>query len=140
MVAEKAATARITGSQRSCNPYDEALVVEDPADNPHILLEKGDRESFASAWLDLVYYHEKSLDEVAEICRNSGQHCQNPDVLRAKSHGEDLEAGRGRCTLTASTLDHWMNRHDNPSRRFAIRFASYYGASGPPVYAHESSR
>ena len=67
MVAEKAATARITGSQRSCNPYDEALVVEDPADNPHILLEKGDRESFASVWLDLVYYHEKSLDEVAEI-------------------------------------------------------------------------
>ena len=64
--------------------YDEQLdeealtVVEDPADNPHVLLEQGDRAVIVRKCLaelspshrevlDLVYYHEKSVDEVAEI-------------------------------------------------------------------------
>ena len=57
---------------------EEALaVVEDPADNLHVLLEQGDRAvivrkclaelSSHREGLDLVYYHEKSVEEVAEI-------------------------------------------------------------------------
>jgi RNA polymerase sigma-70 factor (ECF subfamily) len=50
----------------------------DPADNPEVMLEKKNREEFVRAALnnlspehkeviDLVYYHEKSVDECAQI-------------------------------------------------------------------------
>ena len=71
----------ISALRRRCDEQldEEALaVVEDPADNPQILLEKGDRVAIVQRCLaqlspshrevlDLVYYHEKSVDEVAEI-------------------------------------------------------------------------
>ena len=62
--------------------YNEEAAIEatvaDPADNPEVMLEKKNREELVRAALnnlspehkeviDLVYYHEKSVEEVAEI-------------------------------------------------------------------------
>src|SRR5271165_2318362 len=57
---------------------DELAMIEDPADNPETLVEKEDRRAIIAHCLtqlspahrevlDLVYYHEKSVDEVAKI-------------------------------------------------------------------------
>jgi RNA polymerase sigma-70 factor, ECF subfamily len=57
-----------------------ALAVEDPADNPEVALEKRDRGALLRRCLtqlsaghreviDLVYYHERSMEEVAEILK-----------------------------------------------------------------------
>jgi RNA polymerase sigma-70 factor (ECF subfamily) len=57
-----------------------ALAVEDPADNPEVALEKRDRGALLRKCLtqlsaghreviDLVYYHERSMEEVAQILR-----------------------------------------------------------------------
>ena len=57
---------------------DAALKIEDLADNPEVTLEKKDRSAVIRKCLmglsaehreiiDLVYYHEKSVEEVAEI-------------------------------------------------------------------------
>jgi RNA polymerase sigma-70 factor, ECF subfamily len=66
--------------RRSVEPFDEqtAEAIEDPADNPAAALEKKDRSTIIRQCLrelpvqhreiiDLAYYHEKSLEEVAEI-------------------------------------------------------------------------
>jgi RNA polymerase sigma-70 factor (ECF subfamily) len=55
-----------------------AAAIEDPADNPEVALEKKDKSAILRQCLtklsaehreiiDLVYYHEKSVEEVAEI-------------------------------------------------------------------------
>ena len=57
-----------------------AAAIEDPADNPEVALEKKDKGEILRKCLtalspehreiiDLVYYHEKSVEEVAEIVR-----------------------------------------------------------------------
>jgi RNA polymerase sigma-70 factor (ECF subfamily) len=66
--------------RRSLEPFDHesATVVEDPADTPATALEKKDTSQIIRQCLtelpvqhreiiDLAYYHEKSLEEVAEI-------------------------------------------------------------------------
>jgi dipeptidyl aminopeptidase/acylaminoacyl peptidase len=50
--------------------------------------------------LDLVYYHERSVDEVAEIRWYSSKHSENADVLRAQAHGEPARGSRFGSALT----------------------------------------
>ena len=71
----------ISAMRRRCDDQldEDALgLVEDPADNPHTLLEHEDRAIIVRKCLaelspnhrevlDLVYYHEKSVDEAAKI-------------------------------------------------------------------------
>jgi RNA polymerase sigma-70 factor (ECF subfamily) len=66
--------------RRPDEQLDEAIagVIEDPSDNPEVTLEKKDRSALLRKCLaglsvehgeviDLAYYHEKSVEEVAEI-------------------------------------------------------------------------
>jgi RNA polymerase sigma-70 factor (ECF subfamily) len=66
--------------RRSTEELDEEVAefIEDPADNPEVAMQKKQRSSMLADCLtqlsaahreiiDLVYYHEKSIDEVAEI-------------------------------------------------------------------------
>jgi RNA polymerase sigma-70 factor (ECF subfamily) len=66
--------------RRSTEELDEEVAefIEDPADNPEVAMQKKQRNSILAECLtqlsaahreivDLVYYHEKSIDEVAEI-------------------------------------------------------------------------
>jgi len=73
----KALSARRTRKDAELDETIEATVA-DPADNPEIMLEKKNREELVRAALnnlspehkeviDLVYYHEKSVDECAQI-------------------------------------------------------------------------
>ena len=73
----KALSARRTRKDAELDETIEATVA-DPADNPEVMLEKKNREEFVRAALnnlspehkeviDLVYYHEKSVDECAQI-------------------------------------------------------------------------
>jgi RNA polymerase sigma-70 factor (ECF subfamily) len=73
----KALSARRTRKNAELDATIEATVA-DPADNPEIMLEKKNREELVRAALnnlspehkeviDLVYYHEKSVDECAQI-------------------------------------------------------------------------
>ena len=68
--------------RRSAQEFDDrtAVAIEDPADHPGLTLQKRQRASTISNCLkrlsashreiiDLVYYHEKAVDEVAEIIR-----------------------------------------------------------------------
>ena len=73
----KALSARRTRKDAELDETIEATV-DDPADNPEVMLEKKNREELVRAALnnlspehkeviDLVYYHEKSVDECAQI-------------------------------------------------------------------------
>jgi RNA polymerase sigma-70 factor (ECF subfamily) len=73
----KALSARRIRKEAELDETIEATVA-DPADNPEVMLEKKNREEFVRAALnnlspehkeviDLVYYHEKSVDECAQI-------------------------------------------------------------------------
>ena len=73
----KALSARRIRKDAELDETIEATVA-DPADNPEVMLEKKNREEFVRAALnnlspehkeviDLVYYHEKSVDECAQI-------------------------------------------------------------------------
>jgi RNA polymerase sigma-70 factor, ECF subfamily len=73
----KALSARRTRKDAELDETIEATVA-DPADNPEVMLEKKNREELVRAALnnlspehkeviDLVYYHEKSVDECAQI-------------------------------------------------------------------------
>jgi RNA polymerase sigma-70 factor (ECF subfamily) len=73
----KALSARRTRKDAELDEMIEATVA-DPADNPEVMLEKKNREELVRAALnnlspehkeviDLVYYHEKSVDECAQI-------------------------------------------------------------------------
>ena len=66
--------------------------VADTADNPEIALEKKSRGELLRAALtklspdhreiiDLVYYHEKSVEDCALNPRHPGRHRENPHVL-----------------------------------------------------------
>jgi RNA polymerase sigma-70 factor (ECF subfamily) len=70
----------ITAVRRHCGEHLDvnALEIEDPADDPEVLISKGDRRKALQRVLsrlsaaqreviDLVYYHEKSVGEVAKI-------------------------------------------------------------------------
>ena len=73
----KALSARRSRKDAELDETIEATLA-DPADNPEVMLEKKNREEFVRAALnnlspehkeviDLVYYHEKSVDECAQI-------------------------------------------------------------------------
>lgn len=73
----KALSARRTRKDAELDEAIEATIA-DPADNPEVMLEKKNREELVRAALnnlspehkeviDLVYYHEKSVDECAQI-------------------------------------------------------------------------
>ena len=72
-----------------------AAAIEDHADDPEVTLAKKDKGAVLRQCLtklstehreiiDLVYYHEKSVEEVAGNRRHSGSDGENAHVLRAK--------------------------------------------------------
>ena len=78
----------------------------DPADDPELMLEKKDREEVLrrsvaqlsqghAEIIDLVYYHGKSVNEVAEVMDSSGYR-EDPHVLCAQETG-----GTRRGSVTA---------------------------------------
>ena len=84
--------------RRSNEQLDEEVAefIEDPSDNPEVMMQKQERASVLRDCLtqlspahreiiDLVYYHEKSIEEVAEIIARAGQHGEDPHVLRPQA-------------------------------------------------------
>ena len=82
-----------------------AGAIEDPSDDPGTALEKKDKGATIRKCLtglsaehreiiDLVYYHEKSVEEVAEIVRHPGEHGEDAHVLRAQAAGGAAQGGR----------------------------------------------
>jgi len=74
-----------------------ATAIVDPADDAETVVNKWDRSAIVQRCLsqlspphreviDLVYYHEKSIDEVARIVR-APENTKDAYVLRAKAHG-----------------------------------------------------
>jgi RNA polymerase sigma-70 factor, ECF subfamily len=53
--------------------------------------------------LDLAYYHEKSIDEIAEIVGSPASTVKMRAFLRAKPHGEVPQISRARSTLMESS-------------------------------------
>ena len=75
------------------------------SDDPEVALEKKDKRWLIRKCLkglsaehreivDLVYYHEKSVEEVARDRRNSGEHGQDAHVLRAQEIGRAAQGSR----------------------------------------------
>jgi RNA polymerase sigma-70 factor (ECF subfamily) len=93
----KALSARRT---RTDAELDEAVArtVADPADNPDMVLERKDRGELVRqalinlspkrrAIIDLVYYHEKSIDEVAQVLGVPSATVKDSHVLRPSKTG-----------------------------------------------------
>ena len=82
----KALSAR---RRRPHEPLDAAAAIEDPADDPETATQKAHRSTLIRKCLgqlsqahreviDLVYYHDKSVDEVAQIVGISAEYRQDP--------------------------------------------------------------
>jgi RNA polymerase sigma-70 factor (ECF subfamily) len=82
-----------------------AAAIEDPADDPETILQNEDRRAVVRACLsrlsashreviDLVYYHEKSLDEVAQIVGVPASTAKTR-MFYARKHMEKLLQGAG---------------------------------------------
>jgi RNA polymerase sigma-70 factor, ECF subfamily len=88
-----------------------AEFIEDPADNPEIVLQKQERNSVLRACLselspahreiiDLVYYHERSIDEVSEIIGVPANTVKTRMFYARKRIGEMMAArGIGRYAI-----------------------------------------
>ena len=92
-----------------------AAAVEDAADDPEIALEKKDKGASIRKCLaglspqhreiiDLVYYHEKSVLEGRGDRRNSGEHREDTNVLRAQKVGGAAQGGRYRKRLAMNIM------------------------------------
>ena len=82
-----------------------AATIEDPSDNPETIVYNKDRSTLVQKCLtqlspahreviDLVYYHEKSVDEVAQDRRRAGRDREDPHVLCPQQDGGPAQAGR----------------------------------------------
>src|SRR5215218_9885052 len=93
--------------RRSTEELDEEVAefIEDPADNPEVSMQKKQRNSILADCLtqlsaahreiiDLVYYHEKSIDEVAEII-GVPQNTVKTRMFYARKRIAELMNGRG---------------------------------------------
>ena len=89
-----------------------AATIEDTADNPEMVVSSKDRSSIVQKCLtqlspahreviDLVYYHEKSVDEVARIVGRAPGHGEDPYVLCPEQDGRPPQAVRRECFLIA---------------------------------------
>ena len=89
--------------RRVDEPLDDrvAATIEDTADDPELNADKLSRRSIVRRCLqqlstahrqvmDLVYYHDRSVDETAVILGISPRHCQDADVLTARSKMDGL--------------------------------------------------
>jgi len=93
--------------RRSTEELDEEVAefIEDPADNPEVTMQKKQRNSILADCLtqlsaahreiiDLVYYHEKSIDEVAEII-GVPQNTVKTRMFYARKRIAELMKGKG---------------------------------------------
>src|SRR5215203_3584308 len=93
--------------RRSTEELDEEIAefIEDPADNPEVSMQKKQRNSILADCLtqlsaahreiiDLVYYHEKSIDEVAEII-GVPQNTVKTRMFYARKRIAELMNGKG---------------------------------------------
>ena len=91
-----------------------AATIEDTADDPETVVNTKDRNTIVQKCLtqlspahreviDLVYYHEKSVDEVAQHRRRAGGHGEDPHVLCAQQDGRPPQAVRSERTLIAAS-------------------------------------
>jgi RNA polymerase sigma-70 factor, ECF subfamily len=93
--------------RRSTEELDEEVAefIEDPADNPEVAMQKKQRNSILADCLtqlsaahreiiDLVYYHEKSIDEVAEII-GVPQNTVKTRMFYARKRIAELMNGKG---------------------------------------------
>jgi RNA polymerase sigma-70 factor (ECF subfamily) len=90
-----------------------AASLADPTDNAVTTMSKRDRSATIQKCLaqlsvlhrevlDLVYYHERSVDEVAEIVGAPGKHGENTHVLCPQTHGEPARRSRLSSALIAA--------------------------------------
>jgi RNA polymerase sigma-70 factor (ECF subfamily) len=93
--------------RRSTEELDDEVAefIEDPADNPEVTMQKKQRSSILAECLtqlsaahreiiDLVYYHEKSIDEVAEII-GVPQNTVKTRMFYARKRIAELMNGKG---------------------------------------------
>ncbi len=93
--------------QRSFAPIDDEVAegFEDPADDPEVAMQKTDRSAMLQACLqqlssahrqviDLVYYHEQSIEEIARII-GVPQNTVKTRVFHARKRIAELMAARG---------------------------------------------
>lgn len=93
--------------QRSCEPLDDDVIesIEDQADGPEANLQKADRSALLQSCLqqlssahrqvvDLVYYHEQSIEEAARIIGVPANTVKTR-VFHARKRIAELMAGRG---------------------------------------------
>jgi len=91
-----------------------ARAIEDPADDPEVAVQKKERSAMLRrCWsklspehrdiIDLVYYQEKAIVEVAEIV-GIPEHRENTHVLRAKASGGIAQRRRPGSRLTAGPM------------------------------------
>jgi RNA polymerase sigma-70 factor (ECF subfamily) len=93
--------------RRSTEELDDEVAefIEDPADNPEVSMQKKQRNSILAECLtqlsaahreiiDLVYYHEKSIDEVAEII-GVPQNTVKTRMFYARKRISELMNGKG---------------------------------------------
>ena len=82
-----------------------AEAIEDPSDNPEVALDKKDKSAAIRKCLeklsaehreiiDLVYYHEKSVEEVAQIVGIPGKYREDAHVLRAQAVSRAAQGSR----------------------------------------------
>ena len=87
-----------------------AASIEDTSDNPESAVGIKDRNSIVQKCLtqlssahreviDLVYYHEKSVDEVAQIVGRSARDREDAHVLCPQQDGGSAQAGRRQRAL-----------------------------------------
>ena len=91
---------------------DEAAAIADPADNAEAIMDHQDRNAIIRSCLsqlsaihhevlDLVYYHEKSVDEVAQIVGVPASTVKTADVQCAQAHGKPARDGRSSVCIEA---------------------------------------
>ena len=72
-------------------------MIEDTADDPEVAVQKTERSALLQQCLkqlsiahrqvvDLVYYHEQSIEEVRRNHRRAGEHGEDAGVLRPQAH------------------------------------------------------
>ncbi len=94
--------------RRTSDELDEDVIefIEDPSDNPEVTLQKTERSEILRDCLkqlspahreiiDLVYYHERTIEDVAEIIGVPAEHGEDPHVLCAQA--DRRIAGRSRA-------------------------------------------
>ena len=91
--------------QRSFEQLDDQLEIQDPTDDPETIMQKKNRSAILQECLkqlstshreviDLVYYHEQSIDEVAKII-GAPSNTVKTRLFYARKHIAELMSNRG---------------------------------------------